>query len=160
MITLTPVTGTYFGILGGYYLYLSINVIKQRLKAGVPTGDGTLSIIRDYARSKGEAPLKFDKYEPLVLAIRAHSNFCEYVPIVGVLSIISELHGAPAGLLHAILATFTIGRILHSSGIQKKGSLGSGRKIGAMSTFGVLFLSSASCLYFSNKDIIHRLIGR
>ncbi|EAL60671.1 hypothetical protein DDB_G0293718 [Dictyostelium discoideum AX4] len=158
-IKLAAVTGTYMGILGGYYLYLTLNVVKERQKANIAIGDGTSAIIQQLIDGKNET-IDHSRYQPLVIAIRAHGNFNEYIPLIGVLSLINELHGAPSGLIHLVLGSFTLARIAHVHGLKEKHSIGLGRKVGAVSTFLTLGLASVGSFYFSNKESIHSLIGR
>ncbi|KAN0021963.1 hypothetical protein ACTFIU_004109 [Dictyostelium citrinum] len=163
-IKLAAVTGTYMGILGGYYLYLTINVVKERQKAQVAIGDGTSAVIQQLIDSgkiaNTSSSIDLSRYQPLVIAIRAHGNFNEYIPLIGVLSLINELHGAPSGLIHLILGSFTLARIAHVHGLKEKHNTGLGRKVGAVSTFLTLGLASIGSFYFSNKESIHSLIGR
>ncbi|KAN0032786.1 hypothetical protein ACTFIV_006709 [Dictyostelium citrinum] len=163
-IKLAAVTGTYMGILGGYYLYLTINVVKERKKAQVAIGDGTSAVIQQLIDSgkiaNTSSSIDLSRYQPLVIAIRAHGNFNEYIPLIGVLSLINELHGAPSGLIHLILGSFTLARIAHVHGLKEKHTTGLGRKVGAVSTFLTLGFASIGSFYFSNKESIHSLIGR
>ncbi|KAK5581843.1 hypothetical protein RB653_003423 [Dictyostelium firmibasis] len=165
-IKLAAVTGTYMGILGGYYLYLTINVIKERRNAQIAIGDGSSAIIQQLIESGKNANVSDyssidpSRYQSLVIAIRAHGNFNEFIPLVGVLSLINELHGAPAGLLHLVLGSFTAARIAHVHGLKAKQNIGLGRKVGAASTILTLSLASLGSFYFSNKELIHSLIGR
>ena len=75
-------------------------VIKLRRKNRVSVGDGG--------------------NEELQLAIRAHSNALEYIPITLLLLLTLELDGAPKLLIHVLGATMLIGRILHAMGLPAK----------------------------------------
>lgn len=79
---------------------LTLSVIKLRRKNRVSIGDGG--------------------NEELQLAIRAHSNAVEYIPITLLLLLTLELNGAPQILIHILGATLLIGRILHAMGLPAK----------------------------------------
>ncbi|WP_368194592.1 MAPEG family protein [Aeromonas sp. R2-2] len=92
------ITLIYAGLLGLLFLGLSFWVVKRRAQFGVMIG-------------QGEAP-------ELLVAIRAHGNFAEYVPLTLLLMALCELSGAGALWLHAGGAMLLVGRILHAIGIQ------------------------------------------
>jgi len=79
---------------------LTLSVIKLRRKNRVSVGDGG--------------------NEGLQLAIRAHANAVEYIPIALMLLLTLELNGAPKILIHILGATLIIGRILHAIGLPAK----------------------------------------
>jgi uncharacterized membrane protein YecN with MAPEG domain len=79
---------------------LTLAVIKLRRKNRVSIGDG------------GK--------EELQLAIRAHANAVEYIPIALLLLLMLELNGAPKILIHISGATLLIGRIIHAMGLPAK----------------------------------------
>lgn len=58
--------------------------------------------------------------EELQLAIRAHSNAVEYIPIALMLLLTLELNGAPKILIHILGVTLLVGRILHAMGLPTK----------------------------------------
>ncbi len=79
---------------------LSLSVIKLRRLNRVSVGDGGI--------------------EELQLAIRAHSNALEYIPIALMLLFMLELNGAPKILIHVLGLTLLVGRILHAMGLPAK----------------------------------------
>ncbi|MGZ5607918.1 MAG: MAPEG family protein [Methylobacter sp.] len=79
---------------------LSLAVIKLRRLNRVSVGDGGI--------------------EALQLAIRAHSNALEYIPIALMLLFMLELNGAPKILIHILGVTLLVGRILHAMGLPAK----------------------------------------
>ncbi len=96
MISTTMITA---GILGLIYIALSARVSQVRRQVGINVGDGG---------GKPEA-------EPLVVAMRAHANFAEYVPIALILLGLIE-SGAPT--LTLILAIMLVlGRLAHPVGM-------------------------------------------
>jgi len=87
------VTGLYAGLMGLWLLFLGFQVMRVRRRHDVSTGDGG---VRD-----------------LELAIRAHGNACEYVPIALILMALAESLGAPARILHILGLMLLAGRLLH-----------------------------------------------
>ena len=79
---------------------LSISVIKLRRKNRISVGDGG--------------------NEELQLAIRAHANALEYIPVTLLLLLMLELNGAPKILIHILGATLLLGRIFHAMGLPAK----------------------------------------
>lgn len=55
--------------------------------------------------------------EALQLAIRAHANAVEYIPIALALLFMLEFNGAPKLLVHILGVTLLIGRVLHAMGL-------------------------------------------
>lgn len=96
----TMITSIYASLLALLIVRLSLAVIKLRRKNRVSVGDGG--------------------NEELQLAIRAHSNALEYIPITLFLLLTLELNGAPKILIHILGFTLIIGRILHAIGLPAK----------------------------------------
>ncbi|MGZ4981755.1 MAG: MAPEG family protein [Methylobacter sp.] len=94
------ITSIYASLSALLIVRLSLSVIKLRRKNRVSVGDGG--------------------NEALQLAIRAHSNAVEYIPIALMLLLMLELNGAPKMLIHILGATLLIGRILHAMGLPAK----------------------------------------
>ncbi|MGZ8239642.1 MAG: MAPEG family protein, partial [Methylobacter sp.] len=90
------ITAIYASLSALLIVRLSLSVIKLRRKNRVSVGDGG--------------------NEALQLAIRAHSNAVEYIPIALMLLLMLELNGAPKILIHILGATLLTGRILHAMG--------------------------------------------
>ncbi|KYR01522.1 hypothetical protein DLAC_01512 [Tieghemostelium lacteum] len=156
VLALLPITGTYASILAGFYVYLSVDVIKERLKVKCLMGDGSQSLIRDIViKSKDNSIGSIDihKYEKMYASIRAHSNFFEYVPLVLTLSAIMELNQVSPLFLKSLMGVFTIARIAHNQGI-KKDFKGVGRTLGAVTTFGTIAIATVTTFYLSNKTLI------
>ena len=55
----------------------------------------------------------------LTRAIRAHANFAEHAPIVLLLLLMLALLGVGSGWLHAIGASFTLGRLIGAIGMMR-----------------------------------------
>ena len=94
------ITSIYASLSALLIVRLSLGVIKLRRKHRVSVGDGG--------------------NEDLHLAIRAHSNALEYIPITLMLLLTLELDGAPKILIHILGVTLLIGRILHAMGLPAK----------------------------------------
>ena len=116
------ITAFYAGLLGLILLGLSAGVIRQRYRSRVGVGHG------------GDARLE--------RWTRIHGNFTEYAPLVLVLMALVELQGAPAWLLHALGAAFTLGRLAHAQGLASSAETSPGRAAGMIATFTVLFVAS------------------
>jgi len=86
-------TALYAGLMGLWMLYLGFAVIRLRRRHDVSTGDGGV--------------------KPLELAIRAHGNACEYIPIALILMALAESMGAPNWVLHVLGGMLVTGRFLH-----------------------------------------------
>jgi uncharacterized membrane protein YecN with MAPEG domain len=99
-IRIPMITSIYASLSALLIVSLSVAVIKLRRKNRVSVGDGG--------------------NEELQLAIRAHSNALEYIPITLLLLLTLELNGAPKILIHVLGATLLIGRILHAMGLPAK----------------------------------------
>jgi len=93
-------TALYASLSALLIVRLSLSVIKLRRKNRVSVGDGG--------------------NEALQLAIRAHSNAVEYIPIALMLLFMLELNGAPKLLVHILGITLLIGRVLHATGLPAK----------------------------------------
>lgn len=91
--------GFYAALNALVLLILSMRVVQARVRTGTPIGYG--------GKSEMAAPL------------RAHANSAEYVPTALILlwALASPL-GRSIWVIHAMGATFTIGRILHAIGLS------------------------------------------
>jgi len=94
------ITALYASLSALLIVRLSLSVIKLRRKNRVSVGDGG--------------------NEALQLAIRAHSNAVEYIPIALMLLLMLELNGAPKLLVHILGITLLIGRVVHAMGLPAK----------------------------------------
>jgi len=88
-----PVTALYAGLMGLWLLGLGFAVMRRRRRHDVSVGDGG---VRD-----------------LELAMRAHGNACEYVPVALILLGLSEGMGAPGWVVHMFGLMLVAGRLLH-----------------------------------------------
>ncbi|KAN0050726.1 hypothetical protein ACTA71_003874 [Dictyostelium dimigraforme] len=160
MSVLVPITSTYAGILGIYYLKLAFDIGKERKKTKTSIGDGSQQLIQkivDAGKSgKTESFSKIDylSYDDLLRAIRAHGNFGEFVPFALLFSLICELNGVTGKFLHGILFALTASRFAHASGLRASNM---GRSIGVIITILSILIFSILCIYVPNKDTICNL---
>ncbi len=129
------ITSIYASLAALLIVRLSLSVIKLRRKNRISVGDGG--------------------NEALQLAIRAHANAVEYIPITLLLLLMLELNKAPTILIHILGATLLVGRILHAMGLPtkdfKKRVLGMQITIYlliALAILNILFLAFAGTLKF------------
>lgn len=117
------------GVLGILFVILSIAVVRQRVKFNHMLGDGA-----------GEP----DK-RALLVAVRAHGNFAEYVPLA--LLLLAGITYAGANTLHVevLAVALVVARICHALGIRnlKPNPL---RAVGALGTFLVLLAASVQAI--------------
>jgi uncharacterized membrane protein YecN with MAPEG domain len=116
----------YAGLNGLIALVLSLLVVRQRMRGKQLTGTG------------GNPALE--------LAIRAHGNFVEYVPLILLLLLLLALTGLGAVWLHLMGSTLTIARILHGWGLSRSARENFGRSVGATLTWLVLLAALALCI--------------
>ncbi len=117
----------YAGLLALVLLGLSYNVVRLRRKhqVGIGTGD-----VPELARG-----------------IRAHANFCEYVPLALIVLFGLALTGAaPIWALHALGAALVIGRVLHAVGLSRSAGASAARVWGTLLTWMVLLLAAGAAL--------------
>jgi uncharacterized membrane protein YecN with MAPEG domain len=88
-----PVTALYAGLMGLWLLALGFEVVRRRRHHQVSVGTGGV--------------------RELELAMRAHGNACEYVPIALILLGLSEGLGAPGWVVHLFGLMLVAGRLLH-----------------------------------------------
>lgn len=94
------ITSLYASLSALLIVKLTLSVIKLRRKNRVSVGDGG--------------------NEELQLAIRAHANAVEYIPITLLLLLTLELNGAPKMLIYILGVMLLVGRILHAIGLPAK----------------------------------------
>jgi len=91
-------TAIYALPLGAIYLGLWMGVAKVRAEKKVSIGDN------------GDAAL--------LLRIRRHGNFVEWVPMVLIMMLLAEGLGAPPVWLHISGALLVLGRLVHPIGLK------------------------------------------
>lgn len=122
-----PITLLYAGLLGLWFLVLTIRVIGGRRAGNVSLGDGG---------------------NPLLLRrIRAHGNFTEYVPMVLVMMAALESTGVQGWWLHLVGAPLLLGRLLHGYAFSFTEEFMPGRIGGTALTLAALSIAVALCLW-------------
>ena len=97
---LPSITAAYLAVLALLYAGLSVQVVRLRRKFRVAFGDG------------GNAELRN--------AIRAHSHFAEYVPVIALMVAMLEIAGSPTIQVHTLMGALLIARLLHPLGMYAK----------------------------------------
>ena len=96
-------------------LVLGMLVVRARVSTRTEIGDGA---------------------DPGLLGpLRAHGNNTEYVPMAVLLMMILYALGASVGVIHAVGATLTVGRILHAIGISRNVGASAPRLVGMVLTW-------------------------
>jgi uncharacterized membrane protein YecN with MAPEG domain len=108
------VTALYAGLLGLISLGLAMPAGRLRGATKISVGDG------------GDPEL--------LLAMRRHANFVEYVPMALILLGVLELNGVSHTAIHALGGTLVVARIAHATGLRGDSIQGLGRLLGAMGT--------------------------
>ena len=116
------VTALYAGLLGLISIGVAFPAGSLRGRLNVSVGDGGN---RD-----------------LLLAMRRHANFTEWVPLALILIALLELNGARLWGIHALGAALVLGRLVHAFGIRADTMKSLGRLVGASATAAVTVTSS------------------
>ena len=122
---ITPIYAALFGLI---FVFLSIRVIKQRVKNQVTIGDG--------------------QHPELMRTMRVHGNFAEYVPLALLLLFFLETQTNHSVFIHVLGLVLLAGRLIHAYGVSKTDEELHFRKIGMILTF-IVILSSAVRILFS-----------
>jgi uncharacterized membrane protein YecN with MAPEG domain len=85
----------------------------------------------------------------LLLAMRRHANFVEWVPLALILIALLELTGVNKIAIHTLGAALVVARSAHAIGIQKDTMKSLGRFIGASGTALIVIVSSVWLLIHS-----------
>lgn len=125
------VTALYAGLLGLWFLVLSVRVIQGRRK-GIYLGDG------------GDASM--------LRLMRGHANFAEYTPFTLLLIGMAEMQGLSDVLVHALASTLLLARLLHGYAFSFSDNFPFGRMLGTALSLIVL-LASSLCLLWLNLSL-------
>lgn len=122
----TEAATLYVGLNTLIILVLLVLVIRQRRIHKCALGDGG--------------------HSSLILAIRAHANAVEVIPVtlVGLVALASV--GAPALVVHALGIILTLGRVLHAYGLSGKSGPSFGRMSGMLLSLVALALTGVICV--------------
>jgi uncharacterized protein len=83
---------------------------------------------------------------PLMLAIRAHANAIETIPLglIGLLALASV--GAQVWTVHSLGIMLTLGRVLHAYGLSNNQGTSFGRMAGMLLTLMAILLIGVACV--------------
>jgi len=116
------ITAFYAGLLGLIGIVVAFQCGRLRGKLNVPIGDGG---------DRG-----------LLLAMRRHSNFTEWVPIALILIALLEMNGVSRYAIHALGAGLVIARIAHALGLRPDTLTNPARFVGAAGTAIITLVAS------------------
>ena len=120
------IVSIYAAILALVYLQLSVYVVKVRRDNRQSIGAGNSMVLER--------------------AIRAHSNFIEYVPLAIILLFLSEYQGMASHYCHLLGAILVLGRLLHASNISQVNEKLKVRVFSMLLTFAVILITAISLL--------------
>jgi uncharacterized membrane protein YecN with MAPEG domain len=116
------ITALYAGLLGLMSIAIAFLAGRLRGKLNVSIGDGG--------------------HRELLLAMRRHANFAEYVPIALILIALLEMNGVSRIAVHALGAALVVARACHAVGLEADSMSGAGRFVGAAGTALVVVVAS------------------
>jgi uncharacterized protein len=119
------------GILGVIFFALTVWVVTYRNKTKLMLGDGTGSGLPDA--------------QGLQIAVRAHANFAEFVPLILLILATLAHEGANSTFFLVLCGALVLGRILHPIGIRIL-TPNVPRAVGAMLTWIVLLIASIASI--------------
>ena len=124
------ITLLYAGLLGIISLALSFFAGSMRGKTGISIGDGG--------------------NQEMLLAMRRHANFVEYVPLALILIGLLEFNGVSSTAIHSLGGALVVCRLAHAQGLRADTMAGLGRLIGAAGTALITLVASvwAIVIYF------------
>ncbi len=127
---LPTITAGYLAILALFYAVLTLRVIRLRQGNRAAFGDGDSTKLRS--------------------AIRAHSNFIEYVPIITLMVGFLEISGASALRIHLLMGALLVSRLLHPLGMYAAPNTLPFRvgRVGGMTLTVILLFSCALAILF------------
>lgn len=108
------VTALYAGLLGLLAVAVAFPAGMLRGKLNISVGDGG--------------------NPALLLAMRRHANFAEWVPLALILIALLELNAVSTRAIHSLGAALVIARLLHAIGLKSDTMQSVGRGLGAMAT--------------------------
>ena len=121
------ITPIYAALLGLVFVVLSLRIIRIRRKNKIAVGDGS--------------------HSQLQRAMRVHANFAEYTPIAIILVGFVESLKYNAIIIHILLSTFLLGRLVHAYGMSKLNEDFRFRVFGMVMTFNLITVSSTLIIF-------------
>lgn len=126
------ISGLYTGILGLFYIIISIEVIIGRIKNKISLGPG--------------------KNNEILRLISSHDNFAAYTPIFLISLSIYENIYQDDFLLHLAGLSYLSGRVFHHFGVTRQRRSFILRRIGVLLSFFPILLLSVSLIYIFIKN--------
>ncbi|MEM7053563.1 MAG: MAPEG family protein [Pseudomonadota bacterium] len=124
------ITLLYSALLALVLIALSMRIVLLRRKHRVGIGVGEVRLLER--------------------AVRAHGNFCEYVPFALVLLLLLDLAPAVSDIMiHVLGAALLLGRILHAIGLNQSAGTTFGRFVGTLLTWFVILVSALYGLWLA-----------
>lgn len=123
-ITMLRFTPIYAGLLAILVIFLAYRVTTFRQKEKIGSSYGAMS-------------------EGLQLAIRAHANALENIPLALLLMLMLETNHLTPWLLNTLAVSFVIARIMHAWGLSKSSGVSFGRFWGTAITWLVMLAMAA-----------------
>ncbi|NQY80217.1 MAG: MAPEG family protein [Candidatus Caenarcaniphilales bacterium] len=120
-------SAAYLSVLALIYVYLVINVVKNRVSSKVVIGDGD--------------------NEDLKYAIRAQSNFAEHLPLAGILLIAIDLQAGSMIAIHIFGVILILARVLHISSLLYFERIKNFFKFRVFGTAGTMFSIMLMAIY-------------
>ncbi|MBW2244616.1 MAG: MAPEG family protein [Deltaproteobacteria bacterium] len=117
-----PITGLYLAIMAVMSGLLAFPAGKLRGSTGVSIGDGG--------------------NPQLLLAMRRHANFVEYVPLLMIMFAALELGGSSGAVLHALGLSLLAVRICHAIGLKADTIESPLRAVGAGGTLLITLIAA------------------
>jgi uncharacterized membrane protein YecN with MAPEG domain len=124
----------YAALLALLFVALSIRALRMRRTLRIAVGD-----------SGNQAMLR---------AMRAHSNFAEYVPLSLILFFFVEESGATAALVHLLCASLLAGRAIHAFGVSQVKERYAFRVAGMALTLTPLIVAALRLLFVSIARVV------
>lgn len=116
------ITALYAGLLGLLSIVIAVAAGAARGATGISIGDGG--------------------NEQVVIGMRRHANFIEFVPLGLILIGILELNGVGSTPIHALGGGLLFARAAHAMGFGKDSPLGHLRTVGALGSTLVMAIAS------------------
>ena len=123
------------GLQGIVFTALSLMVVAERSRTRVNLGSGETP----------EAASPDARATKLYMAVRAHGNFAEYVPLILVLTALIEIHTGPTLLVKCLAFGLVLARLLHPIGIRMK-AFNPYRSAGFVLTMVILAVASGKLI--------------
>ena len=120
-------TALYAGILGLISIGVAFPAGRLRSQKSVSVGDGG--------------------HQALLLAMRRHANFVEYVPLALILLGLLELNHVRPAAIHVLGLALVLARLCHAFGMRADTMKSPGRFVGASLTVLVIVVSSVWAIF-------------